>query len=131
MRPGVWCMWLFSPTASSIFAARLRRTDRRTPRYISGAATLSSALWVGNRLKDWNTKPMFFSRKRTRSFSFMRSMRFPATRIDPPEGFSSPAIMFSSVDLPEPERPMMQANSPGQICRLTPSSARSFVPPSE
>ena len=37
--------------------------------------------------------------------------------------------MFISVDLPEPEAPMMAANSPSPIRRLTPRSACTSTSP--
>src|SRR5512140_607222 len=38
--------------------------------------------------------------------------------------------MLTVLDLPEPEAPVMATNSPGRICRSTPSSARTWASPS-
>ncbi len=40
-------------------------------------------------------------------------MSAPPTRTSPEVGWSIPVIMLSSVDLPLPERPTMDTNSPG------------------
>src|ERR1700739_3252509 len=47
----------------------------------------------------------------------------PPTEISPAVGLSSPATRFSIVDLPQPDAPMRQVNSPGAAVRLTWSRA--------
>jgi hypothetical protein len=47
--------------------------------------------------------------------------------ISPPVMFSSPAIIRSRVDLPQPEGPTRMTNSPSSISTLTPCST-SVVP---
>src|SRR6185503_9654931 len=47
----------------------------------------------------------------------------PWIRIVPPVGRSSPAIMFSSVDLPHPDGPITATASPVRTSSVTPSSA--------
>ena len=47
----------------------------------------------------------------------------PATRISPAEGASRPAIMSSSVLLPQPDGPRTDRNSPSPTSSETPSSA--------
>src|SRR5688572_23743395 len=44
----------------------------------------------------------------------------PSTRASPASARSSPAMMFMSVDLPQPEGPTMATNSPSAIEKLTP-----------
>src|SRR5437762_11566699 len=44
-------------------------------------------------------------------------------RISPDEGASSPAMIWSSVDLPQPEGPSRIRNSPGATSRVMDSSA--------
>jgi hypothetical protein len=44
----------------------------------------------------------------------------PPIAISPPVMFSSPAIMRSSVDFPQPEGPTRTTNSPSRICTSTP-----------
>src|SRR5579863_9823729 len=46
----------------------------------------------------------------------------PSMRISPDEIFSSPAIMASNVDLPQPEGPTRATNSPVFASRSTPFS---------
>jgi len=53
----------------------------------------------------------------------------PSTRRRPLLGLSRQPSKFISVDLPEPEAPMMATISPASMERLTPSSARTCVPP--
>src|SRR3954467_10533575 len=45
-------------------------------------------------------------------------MGAPRTRTSPEVGVSKPAMMRSSVDLPQPEAPIRQTNSPLSIFRL-------------
>ncbi len=47
----------------------------------------------------------------------------PHIRASPEEGWSKPAMMRSRVDLPQPEAPIRQMNSPLLIERLAPESA--------
>ncbi len=48
--------------------------------------------------------------------------RPPVTSIEPALTGSSPATRFSSVDLPQPDAPSRQTNSPGATVRSMPSS---------
>ena len=122
-------MYFFSPTSFSIRIARAFRSFSATPWKVRGRATFSTASIVGIRLKDWKMKPMCFCRNRTSSFSFMRSMCWPAITISPLEGCSRPASMLSRVDLPEPEVPTIEQKSPRLIWKETPFSARTFWSP--
>src|SRR5581483_4178940 len=47
----------------------------------------------------------------------------PLTCTSPDVGSSKPAMMRNSVDLPQPEAPIMQTNSPSRIARSTRASA--------
>ena len=82
----------------------------------SPKATLPSAVRHGNSCaKSWNTTP--------------RSMPWPVTalppmRISPPVGGRKPAMMLSSVDLPQPDGPTMQRNSDCSILKLVRSARR-------
>src|SRR5215475_2139121 len=49
---------------------------------------------------------------------------WPPMRISPLVGGSSPAIMRSSVVLPQPDGPRRTRNSPSRVTRSTPSTAR-------
>src|SRR6267143_1639287 len=48
----------------------------------------------------------------------------PATRVPPSAGARSPAMTLSMVDLPQPDGPTIETNSPSLTLRLTRSSAR-------
>ena len=82
-------------------AARAKAS--RAPASSSGAATFSSAVIVGMRWNDWKTMPIRAPRNRASASSLMRWMATPSTRIAPLSGRSSPAMVISSVDLPEPD----------------------------
>src|SRR5262249_30302859 len=57
------------------------------------------------------------------------SATLPPTLIWPAVGLSRPATRDSSVDLPQPDAPIRQLNSPGAAVRVTRSRARTAVPP--
>ncbi len=79
----------------------------------AAAATFSSAVMVGTRWKDWNTMPMRRPRNRA-SASSSRAARSVPVDDDPAaeSGRSRPAMVISSVDLPEPEGPTRPTASP-------------------
>ena len=84
------------------------------PAISSANATFSLTVLFGRSLKSWNTTP--------------RSMPWPVTgwppiRISPAAGAKKPAMVLSSVDLPQPEGPTSTMNSPSRISRLIPSIA--------
>src|SRR3954447_16737354 len=60
----------------------------------------------------------------SRSFGAMLFTTVPPIRSSPELMSSSPAIMFSVVDLPQPEGPTRIMNSPSAISMLTRSTAR-------
>ncbi len=62
--------------------------------------------------------------------SVMSVISTPSTKTQPPVGLSSPAMMPSSVDLPEPEGPTMATISPGVMRRLMPRRISMRSPPS-
>ena len=82
------------------------------PASSSGRATFSSAVMVGTRWKDWNTMPMRRPRKRASASSSSGPRSVPSTTTRPESGRSSPAIVISSVDLPEPDGPTRPTASP-------------------
>ena len=80
----------------------------------------STVLW-GKRLKCWNTMPIFC---RWRLMSTDLSARStPSKMICPAVGSSSRFSDRSSVDLPEPEGPIMATTSPWLMSRLQSFSA--------
>src|SRR3954447_22663140 len=52
----------------------------------------------------------------------------PASATSPSVGVSSPAMMLSSVDLPQPDGPITATNSPGVTVKSTPRNARTGAP---
>src|SRR5262245_55345265 len=61
-------------------------------------------------------------RRKIASFVWSRAqMSMPSTSTWPELGVSTPPMMCSSVDLPEPEGPTMATNSPFSTLKLTPS----------
>src|SRR5215472_12893658 len=99
-------------TASSRSAARALRSARPAPRARSASSTLPAAVSKGNSHGSWNI-----------------SATLPPTLIWPAVGLSRPATRDSSVDLPQPDAPIRQLNSPGAAVRVTWSRARTAVPP--
>lgn len=83
------------------------------------SSTLSSSM----RLKLWNTKPICPLRMPVRSFSFSSDTSWPSSQYWPEVGLSSSPRMFSSVDLPHPEGPIIATNSPSSTLNVTLSSA--------
>jgi hypothetical protein len=95
----------------------------------TGKSTFSSAVSVGMRLKNWNTKPI---RSRLSSVSLLTDSpesSVPPTTTRPDVGLSKAPRMCKSVFFPDPEGPMIAANSPSGNSKETSLSARtSFVP---
>ena len=83
------------------------------------SSTLSSSM----RLKLWNTKPICPLRMPVRSFSFSSDTSWPSSQYWPEVGLSRSPRMFSSVDLPHPEGPIIATNSPSSTLNVTLSSA--------
>src|SRR5260370_28008162 len=86
---------------------------------------LPAAVSQGNSAGSWNMNAT------PRPPSLPPSSPLPASTIDtsPAVGLSRPATSDSSVDLPQPDAPIGQANSPGATSRDTWSSARTAEPP--
>src|SRR3954466_7788606 len=72
--------------------------------------TFSSAVLCGKRLYCWNTMPTL--RRSASLSSFGSFTSWPSTRIEPDSIGTSALTQRSSVDLPEPDGPMMQTTSP-------------------
>ena len=93
---------------------------------VTGAMVMfcSTVLW-GNRLKCWNTMPIFW---RCRSiFTALPARSAPSKKMAPEVGCSSRFRLRSSVDLPEPEGPMIATTSPLRMSRL--QSFRAWTAP--
>ena len=83
----------------------------------------SSAVRVGIRLNAWKTKPTFSRRSVVSALSLSPASPVPSTTASPEVGVSRAARQCISVDLPEPDGPMMAVNSPFMRSTLTPSRA--------
>ncbi len=68
-----------------------------------------STVMCGNSAYDWNIMLT------GRSYGGTPAMSWPSRKMEPELGFSKPAIMRSSVDLPQPEPPSRQKISPLKI----------------
>ena len=105
---GRWCSRCASPTRSSISAARRRRSARRTPAVDQRQRRRCPGPMVrASRWKLWKTKPIISLRSgpaRRRRAPRRRGRRAAA---GPMVGRSSPPSRCISVDLPEPDGPMI------------------------
>jgi hypothetical protein len=90
----------------------------------------SSAVRTGRRLKAWKTKPILSRRRSVIRASLRPASSTSSMTTEPDVGASSPARMCISVDLPEPEGPMIAANSPGRKETETPARASTAAAPS-
>ena len=89
----------------------------------------SLALSVGSRLNCWKTKPILSRRSSVSCFSVSRVMSTSPMNACPELRRSSPAAHCMSVDLPDPDGPMIAVNRPGSKPTVTPSSARTSASP--
>ena len=105
--------------ASSSSRARSSTFLRGQPRRCSGRPTFSRQVSVGSRLKNWKMKPILSRRTRVSSSSERPASDSPSMRTSPEVGRSSPPTRLRSVDLPEPDGPMIETISPRGIVRLT------------
>ena len=74
-------------------------------------------------MKVWNTNPISRFRTRASASSGIRETSCPLSQYSPPVGVSRQPIRFISVDLPEPEGPMIATYSLRRISSDTPLSA--------
>jgi len=71
----------------------------------SGIPTFSAADSIGTSPKAWKMKATRSRRSASRSRSVIRFTSRPSTHTRPAVGSSRPPMMFSSVVLPDPDRP--------------------------
>ena len=95
-----------SPTIFSSSFARGKNLSRGNCFMSIGSITLERMLRHGSSNEFWNTIPTLPCGLVTGS---------PSTRISPVDGASSPEIIFSKVDLPQPDGPTTTKNSPSLI----------------
>ena len=95
--------------------------------------TFFFAVYCGNRLKFWNTRPKCSRLRRIwLSFCVFKSAAsksvWPATVIVPASGTVKKFRQRSSVVLPEPDEPMMATDSPDSSEKSMPRSTCVFLP---
>ena len=117
------------PTLRSSSSAWLSASSLDLRRSCVGASVMffSRVMW-GNRLKCWNTMPIFWRWRLM--FACLSVMSMPLNRICPSVGTSSRFKHRRKVDLPEPEGPMMTTTSPLRMSAETPSRAL-ILPPAK
>src|SRR5580658_10222030 len=90
---------------------------------MSGSSTLCRAVARASRLKVWNTKPISLLRMRASSSSSSSLTSWLLSQYLPLVGVSRQPIRFISVDLPDPDGPMMATYSPRFMVMSTPETA--------
>ena len=88
-----------------------------------------AAVSCGSRLKDWKTNPIRSRRTRVSVRSDWPVSSVPPSRTRPEVAVSRPARQCISVDLPDPDEPMIAVNSARPKPTETPSRARTAVSP--
>ena len=89
----------------------------------------SSAVSVGTRLNAWKTKPILSRRSRVSCFSERLLRSASPMKTWPEVSVSRPARQCMSVDLPEPDGPMIAVKAWAGKSTVTPSRARTSVSP--
>ena len=116
-----------SPLSSKPTSSRTSGTSRfisfcEYPSTCNVKATFSVIVLFGSKRKSWKTVPT--ERRSSGTLCFASVPRsFPATWIEPAVGRSSRRTNRKKVDLPEPESPTRNTNSPFTISRFTESRA--------
>ncbi len=108
---GRFLNFLPRPTSSRMAGTWEWMTWRGRPITSRAKATFSYTLRVGRSLKSWKMQPML--RRRNGTFhGLRRAMSLPATQMRPLSGASSLLSRRMKVDLPEPDGPTRNTNSP-------------------
>ena len=79
----------------------------------------SSAVRWGRRAKFWNTMPILLRLRSMSSRSLIRRRSAPSISTEPELGSMSRERQRTSVDLPDPDRPITIRSSPGATSRET------------
>ena len=110
------------PTSFSVSGTADWMKPRDLPMTRSVNATFSKTFLLGSRRKSWNTTPRL-----RRKYGTLRleidPRSCPSTWILPFEGFSSLRISRRKLDLPDPDAPTRNTNSPRRISTSTSFSA--------
>ncbi len=99
------------------------------PAMSSGRVMFSRAVRVGTRLNDWKTKPSRSRRSVVRALSLSPFTVTPSMTTVPDVGVSSAAMQCMSVDLPDPDGPMIAVIRPRSNSTLTSSRAVTAASP--
>ncbi len=94
-----------------------------------GSVMFSRAVSVGSRLNAWKMKPILSRRNFVSCLSFREPSSVSPIRTEPDENVSRPATQCISVDLPDPEGPMIAVNSACRKSMETRSRATTWVSP--
>ena len=105
-----------SPTRPIAATTRARALSTGTPLRPSGRIALSNTEAHGISVGSWNTKPM--------RLSPAACAREAGHSTAPSLGSLKPAMIRSAVDLPQPEGPRSDMNSPVRTSKSRPASAR-------
>src|SRR5712691_2691604 len=89
----------------------------------AGTATLSTAVRFDSRLGIWKTKPICRARKLASFDSESVQTSVPSSNSLPCVGLVKAPSIAIRVDLPEPDRPTIETNSPAASSRLAPRTA--------
>ena len=89
----------------------------------------SSTFSTGRRLQNWYTRPICRLRKMASRSSFRAWISVFPINTFPSVGRSTPPMMCSRVDFPEPEGPTMETNSPFSTLKDTLSRALTWAFP--
>src|SRR5882762_1522820 len=108
---------------SSASPVRRRRSAFATPRTFSPYSTFWATVMWGNSAYSWNT----VLTSRVRAGQEVTST--PPSRMVPAVGCSKPAIMRSTVVLPDPDGPRIANSSPSSTVRSAPSTATTPLVP--
>src|SRR4051794_4162939 len=124
---GRWVRRAWRPTVCTTMSSHAGSGLRPASRI--GNTMFSAAVNVGMRLNAWNTKPMRSRRSFVSFFSFNAPSSTSPIHTVPLVSESRPASACISVDLPEPEGPMIAVNREVANSTVTPSRARTAVSP--
>ena len=113
----------------SIVATRSSRARGGAPVIRSGTPTFSAADSIGMSPKDWKMNATVLRRRASRSRSGISVRSRPATSSWPVVGVSRPPMMFSSVVLPDPDRPQTATSWPRRTVNVTSRRACTAVCP--
>jgi hypothetical protein len=89
----------------------------------------SAAVSVGTRLYAWKMNPTLSRRSSVSALSARAVRSVSPMNTRPLVTLSRPAMQCMSVDLPDPDGPMMALNWPAAKSTDTPSRARTAAPP--